>query len=595
MNHSTIDMELKFLSAQEETVDLPEIQRLSAVQLAALASTLGRKHGIKIEFGPFNTAATNGSRIVMPLASKANSWLVRGYLDHELGHVRLTDFDIIPEEGFRRSLWNVLEDIRIESAMPLHYPGMATNYRILMRELARTSPDFFVINEFADPDNKIVAYISLMLRVLYLRQAEQANNAINAREVFITTFGDALERDLFQVIMKIGNAKDPQDVLDMVDEIIALLESHVEMSPQDDHSDEDTAQKDDPDQSAGIGDDADNTGSDSGDNAQPEVGDEDNPGQATDETQTRCSNHQDSPSLQELLQKALESPGEIPDLGDQLRLLAERNEYQSGHYGKFDIARAATEDELYTAGYEPYPVTTSSVLVATLSSRLRGLLQAMDLKQATPGASGNRLARNRLHRIKTGDPRLFLKKTPQKMVRTAFHVLLDNSGSMNDFHRFRKARDVLLAMVKALGPISGVNLGVSIFPAFYPYYKTEDVNIPVATVVRHHRNPASHILYPVAPNGGTPLGPSLRYVTSSMLGLTEPRKIIFIITDGDPDGGDGSEIAIQEAVDLGFEVVALGIEELAYLEIFPHAEILTNLQELPQKTFSLLEKLLLLN
>jgi nitric oxide reductase activation protein len=209
--------------------------------------------------------------------------------------------------------------------------------------------------------------------------------------------------------------------------------------------------------------------------------------------------------------------------------------------------------------------------------------------------SGHRLARNRLHRIRTGDPRLFLKKTPQKMVNTAVHVLLDNSGSMNDLHRFRKAQDVLLAMIKALGPISGVNLGVSIFPAFYPYYKTENINIPVAAVVKHHQKSASRILYPAAPNGGTPLGPSLRYVVSAMLGLSEPRKIIFIITDGDPDGGDGSELAIQEAVDLGFEVLALGIEELAHPEIFPHAEILADLQELPQKTFALLEKLLLRN
>jgi hypothetical protein len=374
-------MELNFLAAQADTEDLPGIHNLSPAQLAALASTLGRKHGIRIEFGNFGTAATDGTRIVMPLTSKENSWLVRGYLDHELGHVRLTDFDSIPEEGFRRSLWNALEDIRIEAAMPLHYPGMATNYRILMRELAGTRPEFFIINEFADPDNKIVAYISTMLRALYLKQTEMATFAITAREVFIVTFGHTLERDLFQIIMKIGHAKTPQDVLDLVDEIIELLESHAQISPQ-----EDARQSDDPDQPNGAGDTADNAGPRSGDegnlednsdNPNPQTGDENNPGQATDNAQpeSKTGNHQDPPSPQDLLREALDSSGEIPDLGDQLCLLAERGEYQSGHYGKLDMARAAADDELRTAGYEPCPVTTSTMLAAHLSSRLRGLLR----------------------------------------------------------------------------------------------------------------------------------------------------------------------------------------------------------------------------
>jgi cobalamin biosynthesis protein CobT len=630
MNH-TIDMELKFLAAQTDTDDLPGIQKLSPAQLAALASTLGRKHGVKVEFGNFGTAATDGTRIVMPLASKKNSWLVRGYLDHELGHVRLTDFGMIPQEPFRRSLWNALEDIRIEAAMPLHYPGMASNYRALIREMIRTTPELFEIDDNAAPDKKIVAYILTMLRALYLKQTEMAASAVTAREVFIATFGDALEQELFQIIMKIGSARQPQDVLDLVGEIIALLEENAQQQPDSDSDENEKADSvpgnspddalgnepdsvpeqhdstqncdnddndttDDVPASAGPSDGNPETGADEGDSEQP--GDDGNlepPGDSSNPVET-TDNAQPVPR-QGLIQEALDAPHAISDLGEQLRLLVEHNEYLSGDSGLYEIGRCATDAELKNVGYMPREIKASSTLLANLSSRLRGLLQSHNLKQSTPGISGSRIARNRLHRIKTGDPKLFLKKAPQRMINTAIHILIDNSCSMNDYRRFYKAKDVVLGLVKALEPIPGVNLAVSLFPAFYPYYRVGEPNVkvPVATVLPHGRKNGNSILYAPAPHGGTPLGPSLRYVTTSMLGLSEPRKIIFIITDGEPDSTTATEIAIQEACDLGFQVVALGIDELACSEIFPTFEILQSLNELPQKTFSLLEKLLLPN
>jgi cobaltochelatase CobT len=630
MNHTTIDMELKFLAAQEDADDLPGIQKLSPAQLAALASTLGRKHGVKVEFGSFSTAATDGTRIVMPLTSRENSWLIRGYLDHELGHVRLTDFTLIPKEPFRKSLWNALEDIRIEAAMPLHYPGMASNYRALIREMIRTTPELFEIDEAAAPDNKIVAYILTMLRVLYLKQTEMAASAVTAREIFISTFGDAIERDLFQIIMKIDSAGQPQDVLDLVDEIIALLEENAQQQQPDSDSDEDKGDNDVPEQQESNNDGNDENGKDgeAPDDAPEDDDNNETPGNASagqsdgnPETGADEGNSDvpgDSSNLeppgdssnpapgpynpqpvprQELIQDALDSPYAISDLGEQLRLLVEHNEYLSGDSGHYEIGRCASHEELQNVGYRPRQIKAPSALLASLSSRLRGLLQSHNLKQSTPGMSGSRIARSRLHRIKTGDPRLFLKKTPQKMVNTAVHVLVDNSCSMNDYRRFYKAKDVVLGLLKALEPIPGVNLAVSLFPAFYPYYRVGEPNVkvPVATVFPHGRKNGNSILYAPAPHGGTPLGPSMRYVTTSMLGLSEPRRIIFIITDGEPDSTTATEIAIQEACDLGFQVVALGIDELACSEIFPTFEILQSLNELPQKTFSLLEKLLLPN
>ena len=78
-----------------------------------------------------------------------------------------------------------------------------------------------------------------------------------------------------------------------------------------------------------------------------------------------------------------------------------------------------------------------------------------------------------------------------------------------------------------------------------------------------------------------------------MINLSEPRKILIIITDGEPDCAVKAQTAINEAVDLGMEVVCLGIEEIVYPDIFPSFEVVINIKDLPEKTFSLLEQLLL--
>ena len=626
-----LQQELEFLAVQagDPKDQHAQIQKLSPAQMAALASGMGRKHGIKIHFGNFDTAATDGTTIALPLTSKENSWIVRGFLDHESAHIRLTNFDLVPNRSvFIRSIWNIIEDIRIEARMPLLYPGMASNFRALIRELRNTNPGFFKVPPDSPPDMIMACYISLLLRAMFLKQPV-ADLAIEARNVFIDTFGRPLEADLYRVISKIDNVDSPQDVLDLVEEIMQLLQRHVsepeaQQGPPDDTDtnagtgasgqqncggDDQSArgsQGSDPTDTAdtelqqgqeaesGSGSDQDpdmesteftpdeDSGTDGG-SAQPQPGD-------SRDSQAALDNNNLGKS--DAIQAALDSQVELGDFGDQLRDLARAKEMSSPS-GNYEVAGPAHEADLIGTGYTQQCITAHSRLVAQLSSRLRGLLQAQDLQHATPGTTGNRIARNRLHRIKTGDPKLFLRKVPQKMVNTAIHLLIDNSASMGDSHRFYQTREVVFALAKALAPIRGISLGMTVFPAFYPYNRHNGrYGIPVAPVLTHGQQLHTNMLYPPGPKGQTPLAASVRYVASTMLGLVEPRKILVVLTDGEPDCERDAEIAIQEAVKLGIEVAALGIEQLTYPNIFSRFEIVRSVDELPEKTFSLLEQLL---
>lgn len=614
LHYKDIDTELECLAMQDGTGSLPEIPKLSPAQMAALATALGRKHGIKVEFGDFSTAATDGNRILLPLTNRENSFIIRGFLDHEVAHVRLTDFGYVPASpGLKKTLWNVVEDIRIEAQMSAFYPGMGSNYRALIRELRQTDAGFFEIDENASPEILIATYISLMLRALHLRQAELADLAIETRRLFRSAFGQQLEQGLFSVIAKIGYAVNSSDVADLVEEIIELLAQYAaepgmeseKMQYQAEPPADEHDQGDDP---GNTGNNAGNQAEDSteaGNNAQSEPGDHSKLAQDTDDDQAECGTcsgdgdadptdaiSSDQASRRAAIKQALDSQEEIGDFGDQLRNLARQRE--SGSIcQEIQIARPATPDELTNAGYQHRPIKASTHLVAQLSSRLRGLLQAEGLKHSKPSMSGNRIARQRLHRIKTGEPRLFLRKHTDTMVNTALHILVDNSASMDENSRFRITREVALALAKAMEPIRGINLAVTVFPGFYPYRNRQgNVQIPVAAVLSHGRRPGNTMLYPREPEGQTPLDAAVRYAASSMLGLAEPRRILVILTDGEPESEEAAEAAIQEAQDLGIEIVCLGIEEIVCPRIFPRFEVVNSVTDLPKKGFSLLESLL---
>jgi len=181
-------------------------------------------------------------------------------------------------------------------------------------------------------------------------------------------------------------------------------------------------------------------------------------------------------------------------------------------------------------------------------------------------------------------------------VNTAIHLLIDNSASMDDNQRFHVTKEVTLALVKSLEHMRGINLAVTAFPAYYPYNRNNgSTSIPVAPLLPHGAKTGRKMFYPGAPKGQTPLHAAVRFAASNMLGLSEPRKILLVLTDGEPDCTDDAEVAVQEAAGLGIEVLALGIEQLAFPDIFPHFEVVRTVEDLPEKTFTLLERLLTCN
>ena len=65
------------------------------------------------------------------------------------------------------------------------------------------------------------------------------------------------------------------------------------------------------------------------------------------------------------------------------------------------------------------------------------------------------------------------------------------------------------------------------------------------------------------------MGESLWWVMQDMLLLTEKRKLILVITDGDPDSADCANQAIKQGLLSGFEIYGVGITSSSIMSLLP--------------------------
>jgi cobalamin biosynthesis protein CobT len=111
-------------------------------ELANTSAVFGRKHDVKVVFQG-DQAATSGEVIILPTladgeVSEDSQAVMRGYVDHESGHVRHSDMDAL--KGHKTAcltagnklapaLANALEDVWLEKRVRAEYPGSERNLR----------------------------------------------------------------------------------------------------------------------------------------------------------------------------------------------------------------------------------------------------------------------------------------------------------------------------------------------------------------------------------------------------------------------------------------------------------------------------------
>jgi cobalamin biosynthesis protein CobT len=561
--------------------------------LPLVASVLGRKYGVKVEMGGAD-AYTDGKTIHLPaMPSEVPDTLlamVRGFLDHEAAHVRETDFSALEQaklSPLEMHVWNTLEDWRVEHKLAAIFPGCRQNFDWLIGHIFGSDDR----GEPAAPAMNILNWLLIEVRSWDV-QALSRHRDILAGQVDMDFPG--MRPKIKQVLKLVRTGCDStQAAIEFAREIVRVLDQYAN------HTDKPEAhgQTEPEAQNAPSG------PCESGEAKSEEVRSNDENPSENGENSSRhtdqesesvlsyspSSDHAHSPEgeagsgaeyqAQDDLQKLLSAGAEeLPqNLGNILASVLNDTSQASSYSG----ISVAVQTSKHAA-----PLSTNDVLEArqasmALRTRLSGLLQTKILSRASSGRRG-RLDTGHLHRLAVSDPRVFRTKSERVGIDTAVHILLDCSGSM--VRRIHLACQACYAVASAL-EASRINVAVTAFPgAQLPNgsYTT------LSSIIRHGQK--VHTSLDLGPAGGTPMGESLWWVMQNMLPLSEKRKLILIITDGDPDSADCATQAIKQGMLAGFEIYGVGITSSAIMSLLPGRSVVVNaVADLAPAMFALLQ------
>ena len=286
-------------------------------------------------------------------------------------------------------------------------------------------------------------------------------------------------------------------------------------------------------------------------------------------------------ALEDLLTNAASCP--LPQqLGEKLQEAVQNACTPSTQSMRVAIPRKKTISALSTDD-----LTQCRTATHTLRLRLTRLLQAAGYVPSRLGMRG-KLCGACLHKLAVNNPKVFLRQEEQAILNTAVHILVDSSGSMAGAN-INLAVQACYAVASALYGIKGVNVAVTAFPGI------GGINAQTVSPLLEHGQKL-HTNMRVAASGGTPTGEALWSVLQQMASLNEERKIILLLTDGDPNEYDIVKNALATAQSCGFEVYGIGIGVESLSALMPETSCnIQNIQELAPAMFGMLQTSLIKN
>jgi len=642
--------------------------RSSFIQaLPIVAKALSEDYGVSLEIRG-DQAMTDGRRIVLPVLPEDDraAILARGYLDHEAGHVKHTDFSVQRGAGMEAVLTNILEDIRVEQAMGRRYPGCRENLEALVRLLVAEGD--LKPPQSTDPPAMVVqSLVFHLLRTVVLGQQVLAPFVGQARVVFDEKF-PGLRPQVEAIALEVREARATGQVIDLARRIADIFRAAapppaapqqgdgqdsgspgsspsgkpqtVSTEPPDGDDDPgpdkqgstrtgdeagaaDSGQaqaKAEPQQAQGHHDpgcassepgmDAENgsaaetesldaAGTPSGCDGDDAPGTDgtgeaggDGPGAGKSSGQAQADTAQPQ-------EKGNRDPGcsgspadgsgpkQTPDevASAAAAALADEADYLDLGQAAADKLSAVSQQDGPALAREvkPWwkgrPIDEKAVLQATarLRAMLAGVVQAKRARKERPTRWGTRLDLRGLPRLAVNDGRVFLARQERQAVNTAVYLLLDQSGSMShplERPRIKTAFLALSALIKGLAAVPGTGVAAGSFGT--------TGGCPVVV----------ELLAEPPPTGTTPLAEAIYCVAPKLLRRPEPRRMLVVITDGQPDDQQKAQEAIARCRAGGIEVYGVGIQLYDVETLFEkeHAVVVQQLQDLPEKLFRLLAK-----
>ena len=551
---------------------------LFITSMSKLASMLGARYGVKVQVsgtGAFTDYRGKIPVINLPLvtAERGQEVLLRGYLDHEAGHVRYTNrklFDARVQQAYLlKTLWNICEDVYIERRMSAAFRGCGQNLRRIAIVLFRGKIEPTTNEPVLEQALSYILYGCRSIPVQELRP-----EAAVLRDAFPWP---SILPELDKLIARSAVTKNSDECLSLAEEMKALIisaykQEYGEKQSQQDSQGQDSQGQDSQGQDSQSGQGQDSQGQDS-------QGQDSQSGQKplTKEEQKRAA------SLKKKLDEAINkiakeqvgsdniTPGEMWEIMKKdmaASINAGHGYYSSGAEDighKLDIGRAIADKlassndiEKYTgcrsmtirkaAGCNPLSqedIILGDRMAVQLASRMSSVLQTRSLVKRGTGSVGTRLDNHKLYRPAVGDARIFRHDIPGRTPDVEIMCLVDTSGSMYG-DSISTVNQTVYAIVKATQNIRGCAVGIMSFNSLMESVKDMHTPVPPVRLTR------------MKANGGTFLGSALMRVLDCFTEKAR-RHVVIILTDGMADDLPILSSALDRAEQNAIEVYGLGI------------------------------------
>ena len=567
----------------------PNNEAVTITTISKLASMLSSRYGVKITISggdAYTNFSTKPPTINLPLVASndGHKVLLRGYIDHEVGHIRYTKMPFRRDIGrwgsLTSSLWNICEDVYIERAMSAAFKGCAQNLRAIALELF----DKPVTLTTGTPALEVIfSYILYGCRGIPVKEIRP--HAMALRKVFPFP---AILPELDKLILHSAETQNSDECFALATKMTRLITSVYKPN------DAGGRKPGTGNQQSGAGAGGQQSGTGNQKSGAGAGGQQSGAGSGEQLFELDTAGNKKTESLSKSLHKDMEKVLTALDVMNKTQLTwsqqcEEEKEYTNlGKYNfselgtKFDSGRvisnkimpsasalsafgchermrmsdyrktgANTADPYYTLS-DPKYMVEGDRLAVQLGSRIRSVLQTRSLTKRGTGSTGLKLDGSHLYRTRIGDTRVFRHDTPGRTPDIELIFLMDSSGSMHG-----KRQDMVnyttYAVVKATQNIRGCRVGVVSFNSDLFLLKGLNDSIPPARLTK------------MSAFGSTQLGSALVQVLD-MFTPNARRHAVVMMTDGRADDLPVLNVTINDACSSGIDIMALGVGGGIYIK-----------------------------
>ncbi len=567
--------------------------------------------------------------------------LVEWYINHELGHIKFTDFSTLPrivKYKFLMNLTNAVEDARMEKEVINEYPGMeienAAGVNIWKQEGKFSTPQ---------PDDSPMQLV--FSYVLYKGRSSIGQNLLEEANLALTYIrqqaGDEFADKLVDIMSGLDQCKHTDDAIRIAEKVLELLQD--ESEDQDDENDEsddsdDNSEQSNDDESSDSNSDSSDSGdgseNDSGDGSSDDDGaDGDDSGdsddgqgsgsegeddsnqdgnggqgegdsqddgdtqnesgegdQSGDENSAQSGSGNGSDKAQQFAEAALEEgkQADVEDLHKELQETIGEMAEEARNEGRAGIQCDGEFQPLDIVNTLPDGIGSVSHNAERYSQSIG---QAFNQHRLTKKGqvtkrydrSGKRVDASKIAGVNAGNFNVFVNPTERRNLGFNLALLVDVSVSMKYKGNIDLANDAAYGVMKGLQPHRDV--------------KTACYHYPVANSIIETKGwlqPVSKDMAVPAIGSSTPTGEALQSILMRMISFNASgEKVVCVITDGRCNE-ETVKAAKQLANEMGVHLVAIGIgvsevsgfDESNSVCISDCSELQSKLSELVLKNFA---------